>query len=222
MVVVAVAGPALELRDFATGSDGKGPVGGAIEGRDGRGSEFADMLMALGAFVRVLPQLGELLAMHGWPDRPFAFSNSLRHYVHVPWPATGRDQNSNRACGERAAAAVLLDVLVAASVSDSTWADRDLGAGADASVAAAARCSGYCRLTSAHAVRMQVQMQMQTQMGGRGSVERVKFGERGRGDGHGHKRRVSVLGEKSQDGVGGEKRSGDGSGYGYDYGSGSG
>lgn len=73
VVVVAVAGPALELRDFATGSDGKGPVGGAIEGRDGRGSEFADMLMALGAFVRVLPQLGELLAMHGWPDRPFAF-----------------------------------------------------------------------------------------------------------------------------------------------------
>lgn len=39
--------------------------------------------------------------------------------------------------------------VVAASVSDSTWADRDLGAGAGANVAAADRRSGYCRLTYA-------------------------------------------------------------------------
>ena len=40
-----VVGPTWELRDLGTGSEGKGPVGGAIEGRDGRGSELADMVM---------------------------------------------------------------------------------------------------------------------------------------------------------------------------------
>lgn len=34
------ATPMLECRVFATGSEGRGPVGGAIEGRDGRGSVF--------------------------------------------------------------------------------------------------------------------------------------------------------------------------------------
>lgn len=39
-----VVGPTFELRDLGTGSEGSGPVGGAIEGREGRGSELADML----------------------------------------------------------------------------------------------------------------------------------------------------------------------------------
>lgn len=38
-----VVGPTFEFRDFATGNEGRGPVGGAIEGREGRGSEFVDM-----------------------------------------------------------------------------------------------------------------------------------------------------------------------------------
>lgn len=38
------AGPILELRDLGTGREGRGPVGGAIEGRDGRGSELVDMV----------------------------------------------------------------------------------------------------------------------------------------------------------------------------------
>lgn len=34
----------LEMRDLATGSDGRGPVGGAIEGREGRGSVVVVMV----------------------------------------------------------------------------------------------------------------------------------------------------------------------------------
>lgn len=37
-------GPTFDARDFATGNDGRGPVGGAIEGRDGRGSVLAMVL----------------------------------------------------------------------------------------------------------------------------------------------------------------------------------
>lgn len=37
--VVRDAVPTLETRDFATGNEGSGPVGGATEGRDGRGRE---------------------------------------------------------------------------------------------------------------------------------------------------------------------------------------
>lgn len=36
-------GEILELRDFATGSEGSGPVGGATEGREGRGREWVVM-----------------------------------------------------------------------------------------------------------------------------------------------------------------------------------
>jgi hypothetical protein len=39
--------PMFELLDFATGNEGRGPVGGAIDGRAGRGSELPDMLTAL-------------------------------------------------------------------------------------------------------------------------------------------------------------------------------
>lgn len=42
-----VVGPTFELRDLGMGSEGKGPVGGAIEGRAGRGSELPDMLKGL-------------------------------------------------------------------------------------------------------------------------------------------------------------------------------
>lgn len=38
------AGLTLEARDFATGNEGSGPVGGAIEGREGRGSVWLVML----------------------------------------------------------------------------------------------------------------------------------------------------------------------------------
>jgi hypothetical protein len=38
-------GVTLEARDFATGSEGSGPVGGAIEGREGRGSEWLVMVV---------------------------------------------------------------------------------------------------------------------------------------------------------------------------------
>ena len=39
-----VEGPTLELLDFATGSEGSGPVGGAIDGLDGRGSDMPDIV----------------------------------------------------------------------------------------------------------------------------------------------------------------------------------
>jgi hypothetical protein len=39
------AGLALGPRDFATGSEGSGPVGGAIEGREGRGSACVVMFV---------------------------------------------------------------------------------------------------------------------------------------------------------------------------------
>jgi hypothetical protein len=42
----------LEWRVFATGNEGRGPVGGAIEGREGRGSELADMIDIPAAGVR--------------------------------------------------------------------------------------------------------------------------------------------------------------------------
>lgn len=38
------APPMLEWRVLGTGSEGSGPVGGAIEGREGRGSVVLDML----------------------------------------------------------------------------------------------------------------------------------------------------------------------------------
>jgi len=41
------AGVTLETRDFATGSEGSGPVGGAMEGREGRGSEWLVMMLVL-------------------------------------------------------------------------------------------------------------------------------------------------------------------------------
>lgn len=41
------AGPTFETRDFATGSEGSGPVGGAIDGRDGRGSVWLVMFFLL-------------------------------------------------------------------------------------------------------------------------------------------------------------------------------
>jgi len=50
------AGLMFEMRDFATGSEGSGPVGGAIEGRDGRGSEWFAMMRVcffLGAGGRI-------------------------------------------------------------------------------------------------------------------------------------------------------------------------
>lgn len=53
------AGLTLETRDLATGSEGRGPVGGAIEGRDGRGSVVVAMVLLVefgvvvsGAIVR--------------------------------------------------------------------------------------------------------------------------------------------------------------------------
>lgn len=39
------AGLTLETRDFAMGSEGSGPVGGAMEGREGRGSEWLVMVL---------------------------------------------------------------------------------------------------------------------------------------------------------------------------------
>jgi hypothetical protein len=37
-------GRTFEVRDLATGSEGKGPVGGAMEGLDGRGIVLPDIL----------------------------------------------------------------------------------------------------------------------------------------------------------------------------------
>lgn len=66
----AVVGPTFEFLDFATGSEGKGPVGGAIEGREGRGSELPDMVMGRAAYGGVLMQLGgRELALHCWRGR---------------------------------------------------------------------------------------------------------------------------------------------------------
>lgn len=36
----------MDVRDLATGNEGNGPVGGAIEGREGRGSVLPDMVVA--------------------------------------------------------------------------------------------------------------------------------------------------------------------------------
>jgi hypothetical protein len=69
---VRVDGPTLELRDLGTGNEGKGPVGGAIEGRAGRGSELAVMLerrsCRVDGYVRLLCNFGagEALATR-WP-----------------------------------------------------------------------------------------------------------------------------------------------------------
>lgn len=82
-------GPALALRDFATGSEGSGPVGGAIEERAGRGSELPDMLEERGAGVGVLmPAAWQMLALACWRDcRLFFFILQvvvpLRHCTHV-------------------------------------------------------------------------------------------------------------------------------------------
>jgi hypothetical protein len=67
-----VVGPTLELLDLGTGNEGKGPVGGAIEDRAGRGSELLDMLERLscrvGGCVRLLCNFGagEALSTR-WP-----------------------------------------------------------------------------------------------------------------------------------------------------------
>jgi hypothetical protein len=67
----------LELLDFATGSEGKGPVGGAIEGREGRGSELPDMMMERAACGGVLMQLErQELALHCWRAVAFVFPGS--------------------------------------------------------------------------------------------------------------------------------------------------
>lgn len=41
------ADPTFETRDFATGSEGSGPVGGAMDGRDGRGSAWLVMVWSV-------------------------------------------------------------------------------------------------------------------------------------------------------------------------------
>lgn len=54
-----VATPIFECRVFATGSEGRGPVGGAMEGREGRGRLLLDMLARFypGAAIRPEVQL---------------------------------------------------------------------------------------------------------------------------------------------------------------------
>jgi hypothetical protein len=44
---VREAGLVLDGRDLGTGSDGSGPVGGAMEGREGRGNVVVDMVLVL-------------------------------------------------------------------------------------------------------------------------------------------------------------------------------
>lgn len=62
--------PPFETRDFATGSEGSGPVGGAIDGRDGRGSVWLVILVSF-VFVR-----GEL-RRSSWTRRDDAQSRPL-------------------------------------------------------------------------------------------------------------------------------------------------
>lgn len=61
------ATPMLECRVFGTGREGSGPVGGAIEGRDGRGSVVLDMLTD-GAFQRAEDGQGQLCGSEGAVD----------------------------------------------------------------------------------------------------------------------------------------------------------
>jgi len=64
-----------EWRVFATGSEGNGPVGGAIEGREGRGSVVPDILNCLqrlcGRWVAM-----KVLGTRCPPEQPFFF---VRH-----------------------------------------------------------------------------------------------------------------------------------------------
>jgi hypothetical protein len=71
------AAPMLELLDFATGNEGKGPVGGAIDGRAGRGSELPDILTALTRVCDSYCSFWSVLAMHCWPDRLSFFLCSI-------------------------------------------------------------------------------------------------------------------------------------------------
>lgn len=64
----------LELRDLATGSDGKGPVGGAIEGLEGRGSELPDMLTARSRKAQLRRRPLRALEMRCRPERVSFFS----------------------------------------------------------------------------------------------------------------------------------------------------
>jgi hypothetical protein len=57
--------PMLEWRVFATGNEGSGPVGGAIEGREGRGRELPDMMDIPAATVREVREW----AMKAWATR---------------------------------------------------------------------------------------------------------------------------------------------------------
>ena len=71
------AAPMLELLDFATGNEGKGPDGGAIDGRAGRGSELPDILTALARMCDSCCSFWSVLAMHCWPGRLSFFLCSI-------------------------------------------------------------------------------------------------------------------------------------------------
>jgi hypothetical protein len=81
------ATPMFEWRVFATGSEGKGPVGGAIEGREGRGSVVPDMLSN---FQRVCKcwAAAKVLGTRCQPEQPFFFRASLRRRNHVRYTFT--------------------------------------------------------------------------------------------------------------------------------------
>jgi hypothetical protein len=79
------AAPMLEPLDFATGNEGRGPVGGAIEGRAGRGSELPDISTALARRCDCYCSFWGVLAMHCWPNRLCFFVCSMPPRT-CPWP----------------------------------------------------------------------------------------------------------------------------------------
>ena len=72
------AGLAVEGRDFATGKEGRGPVGGAIEGRDGLGS----VVVMVWWVATGNPQRGLDLCWMKTVDQTLS-SSELRHCIHV-------------------------------------------------------------------------------------------------------------------------------------------
>lgn len=79
----------MELLDFGTGSEGKGPVGGAIEGRDGRGSELADMVNGVARLFKCYCRLQKVLAPQCLAGLAFVFFQAAYVTVHMSGVALG-------------------------------------------------------------------------------------------------------------------------------------
>ena len=71
-------------------------MGGAIDGREGRGSELADMVMGVARMFECYCRLEGCWRCSVWPDC-LCFSRWPMPQCTCPaWPSSSRDRNSNR------------------------------------------------------------------------------------------------------------------------------